>query len=189
MFKTIGHHTISDTKNPDKIEASGPFKAEGRPYLGEGYYFWDNHIELAHWWGYEHYSNSYMICESKIEASQEDFFDLVGSREDQIYLIHVREKFNLGSRPLGAIIDFLRELAAHDETKRKVFPFNVVRAMDVYHRSKFDLKRIILSMRSGTPLGITNLAPKMFICIFKKNNPPLRTFKVIYPESYVSKSN
>lgn len=50
---------VKDLDNPDEIEQNGPFKCRREDaWLGEGYYFWDSFVELAHWWGRESLGNA-----------------------------------------------------------------------------------------------------------------------------------
>ena len=54
MDKRTLFQAIKDLDNPDEIEQNGPFKCRREDaWLGEGYYFWDSFVELAHWWGRE----------------------------------------------------------------------------------------------------------------------------------------
>jgi len=73
-LETIGHQTIEDQNNVDEVEKNGPIKAVFKPYLGDGYYYWDNNIKAAHWWGSNNYGGNYMICESKLELKRPGFF-------------------------------------------------------------------------------------------------------------------
>ena len=55
----IIYQTVEDRGNPDYVEQHGPFICTNKnAWLGEGYYFWDTIIELAHWWGNLCYKDS-----------------------------------------------------------------------------------------------------------------------------------
>lgn len=57
--------TRKNTGNPLKIENGGPYKCVREDaWLGQGYYFWDTFVELAHKWGKTAYNNNYIICKS-----------------------------------------------------------------------------------------------------------------------------
>lgn len=73
---------VKDLDNPDEIEQNGPFKCRREDaWLGEGYYFWDSFVELAHWWGRESLGNNYVICRSYCVASLPDTYDLYDNPE------------------------------------------------------------------------------------------------------------
>jgi hypothetical protein len=183
MFKTIVHHTVQDLENPDYVEENAPFKGENKgkgTYLGDGYYFWDNHFELACWWGSVHCANSYMVCEADFEIEKKAMCDLVGDRGDQIYFQKCIDMLNSEHIPMSAVIDMMRELDALPH-KKGIFPFNAVRAVD-NHKGTFDQKVINFSAKK---FGVTSINPKIFICLFKKSPEILNNFKIIYPDKYV----
>lgn len=82
----IIYQTVEDRENPDYVEQHGPFICTNKnAWLGEGYYFWDTIIELAHWWGNLCYKDSgYIICQSACDDKLEKVFDLVGRPEHLI---------------------------------------------------------------------------------------------------------
>lgn len=54
-MRIIGHHTCSQQGTISNIEKQGPFQstyvAEDKrqhKFLGTGYYFWDNNVNMAH---------------------------------------------------------------------------------------------------------------------------------------------
>ncbi len=80
---TIGHHTCQKstevyllTNAPFKSCRSSENDTVCYPYLGEGYYFWDNNLKSAEWWGKTHYNNSYSIIKIDLVLEGEDFLDL-----------------------------------------------------------------------------------------------------------------
>jgi hypothetical protein len=61
-MKITLYQTLEDRGNPVWVEDNGPLRCNrGNAWLGDGYYFWDSHIQLAHYWG-EMYKKGYMIC-------------------------------------------------------------------------------------------------------------------------------
>lgn len=45
------YQTVKNNGNKQSIETFGPIYGKVDTWLGNGYYFWDGFIELAHWWG------------------------------------------------------------------------------------------------------------------------------------------
>src|SRR5258706_7403810 len=65
-MRLILYQTLEDRNNPDDIEEYGPFKCTSpNAWLGFGYYFWDSHIELGHWWGRLSFYKNYVICKAR----------------------------------------------------------------------------------------------------------------------------
>ena len=183
MFSTIVHHTLQDKENPDYVEGNGPFAVENirDAYLGEGYYFWDDHLDLAHWWGEYHCQNNYIICQAEFMIQKSDFCDLVGSRQDQIYFKKCIEELSVHHLPIGAIIGILRKLESRPD-KKGVFPYNAVRAVEIQKNSFLQPLFKFSSKRSG----ITTLNPKIIICLLKKGEEFLKSFKIIFPNKYIN---
>ncbi len=183
MFTTIVHQTLEDRDNADHVEEQGPFAVDDikHSYLGSGYYFWDDHIELAEWWGECRINGNYIICEGDLKVPKEQFFDLVGCRKDQIYFLEVIKKLNLGKLKIGAIIELLKDLERRPN-KKGIFPFKVIRAVDIYTRSKYNQEIMKFAEKRN---GLANLSPMMIICLIKKNKVLLPTYRIIYPDKYV----
>ena len=181
MFQTVVHQTLEDRGNPENIENHGPFPVLNvkNSYLGAGYYFWDDHIELAHWWGKYYVKKDYVICEGKLSVEKDKFLDLVGSRQDQKYFSFMIEKLGMQNESIGTIIESLKEMDMKPNFKG-VFPYKVIRAMDVTSKSTSVEK----SFASGKK-GMANLAPQIMICLIKKNKVILPEYKIVFPEDYL----
>ena len=182
MLDTIGHHTVEDKDNADYIENNSPFRIANidQAYLGSGYYFWDNHINLAHWWGDMRYDGQYVICEGKFTVPSELFFDLVGDREAQISLEALISEFNLENEPLGQVFEFLKKLEKRPDMKG-IFPYKVIRAADQGVNSYEQKQMKFASKRKG----VMSLTPMYIICLIEKNQLHLHSYKIVYPDHYV----
>lgn len=191
-METIGHHTCLNTEDVDKIERDGPFKAIHNPttgkqqFLGTGYYFWDNNIEAAKFWGNVHYKGNYLIFEANLTIPEERFLDLVGSRKAMIYAQALMKRFkdrNQNSEywELGKFIEFMKEVANKPGFK-DVFPYTVFRAVDNSAAVKDDNKYFFVAEKTN----YTNLNPRLVICLAEKSSLVLQNFRVVYPEKYAS---
>ncbi|MDB5153045.1 MAG: hypothetical protein JWR54_1796 [Mucilaginibacter sp.] len=182
-FETIVHQTLQDLDNPNHIEDNGPFHVENidQAFLGSGYYFWDDHIELAHYWGEVHCGRKYVICAGELSVEKELFFDLVGNRKDMIYFKDIISRIpELENMPIGKIIEFLKDLNSRPN-KRGIFPFKVLRAII---SSVTAFKQDIKSFASKRQGNMT-LTPQIMICLVEKNNLHLQSYKIIYPDKYI----
>lgn len=64
------------------------------PFAGEGYYFWEENLEAARWWGKGHIQGPYRIFSIEITLRYDDgsFFDLIGNRRHLMLLRALIEK-------------------------------------------------------------------------------------------------
>ncbi len=76
--------TLEDRGDFLKVEQNAPYLCDRLDaWLGNGYYFWEAFIEIAHWWGERVYGSNYIIC-SFICELDERCFDLVGNSKHLI---------------------------------------------------------------------------------------------------------
>lgn len=143
------HHTCSIEGGKELVLKNAPFLSEYRPledkkpFLGEGYYFWEYNLDYAKVWGRYHYSNKYFIVESNvyIDHERENYYlDLVGNRKHLVFFVRLLTKFNLLNKigtkgiDLCFIIDYLRK------TIPEAFPFKVIRAVDYKNKDREGIK-------------------------------------------------
>lgn len=139
MIYTV-HHTCNKDGGHEKVLKDFPFPSiydpenGKKPFLGEGYYFWDYNEAYAKVWGKNHYEGSYFICESDIEIDHTTdgfYLDLAGNRKHLVGFIELLLEFELIDKDgaegidLCYIIDYLRNSCPPD-----AFPFRVIRAVD-----------------------------------------------------------
>lgn len=191
-MRTIGQHTCSNDNGREYIKENAPFlslkkvKNDGKkqkvyvPFLGEGYYYWDTDLEIAHSWGVKHYQNNYAIVESALELTGEKVFcDLVGNRKHMIEMLQLAQKFRpdefkSGKLTLGVFIQILKKLNRTDF--KGIFPYKAIRAVDLSHEPPKE-SRIIFAEHAA--YSYTNLSPKLVICLIDKNGIVLDT-DIIY---------
>lgn len=174
-MKTIGHHTIEKRNTSDYIIKNGPFPTVDRnPYLGKGFYFWDNNYQFAKVWGNTRYNGNYIICKATLHLDNEIFLDLVGNRENIMYFEKLIKKLNRENWPIGKFIEFLKEKEL-DKNLKGIFPFKAIRALD-YDKDNFKKYKF-----AEGKAGYTSLRPIFIICLFEKTELLLSDFKIIYP--------
>lgn len=183
LFHTRVHQTVDDLGDAEKIESHGPFPGKdfGRLYLGSGAYFWDDHIELAHWWGEKHIGEDYVICCADLKVDENTFCDLVGSRQDMLHLKNLITELNITHLKLGAIIEVLKKLE-QKYRRGDIFPFKVIRAVDVSYSS---YKQELYDFAEGKS-GKTSLNPVYLICLIARSDIYLSSYRIIHPAKYVS---
>jgi hypothetical protein len=180
-YHTIGHQTLEDRDNADYVEGNGPFQADRPdPYLGRGYYFWEDNCAMAEYWGETQKRGNYIICKSNIFLDDNLHFDLMGNRQHQKLLLSLKEKFERKDWPIGKFIEFLKELSKKKNCE-KIFPFKIIRAMDSARHDIDEIKEYFNKRNKG----YANLNPIVIICLTEKNSLFLHSYKIIHPEKYV----
>ena len=170
------HHTCDKKGGKETVLKEFPFfsiynpQKDMKPFLGEGYYFWDFNLDYAKVWGKNHYSNNYFICESNISVDHEKedlFLDLAGNRKHLIGFVELLWEFNLiheeGSEGIDLcyIIDYLRT-----QCPPEVFPFEVIRAVDYKNNEQTGIKIVFNDMQKS----YTILNPRILFSFKSKEN-------------------
>lgn len=181
MARKTLYQTVDDKGNPDDVEKLGPFKCVDKPWLGEGYYFWDTFIELAHWWGRQGYNNSYMICEATCDDNG-NIFDLVGNTEHIRILDQYRSLLNERRPNQEITVSFI---IMHMIKILKDFPYHAIRAygIDTINQNE-NLKKYRVKFNSNKRAYL-DLMPAIQICIINKRKANLSGYRVIHPIEYV----
>ena len=114
------YQTLEDRSNPDEIESYGPFKCRtATSWLGDGYYFWDSILELAHFWGKNSTYSNYIICSAEAELNDGNCYDLVGN------INHLKD--------LRAITELMEKEGIENLTIRKVAEQAKYNSATLYH--------------------------------------------------------
>lgn len=170
------HHTCSKDGGRVQVESKAPFLSEylpeegKRPFLGEGFYFWEFNIDYAKVWGKNHCSNYFYITEAIVDLSYTDpeyFLDLVGNRKHLMHFVSLLREFEIiesnaiDGIDLCYIIDYLRS-----EFHVSVFPFKVIRAIDYLNDDNVGIKIPFNNKLENH----TFLNPRMLICYKSKED-------------------
>lgn len=175
-FKKL-FHTVRDNNDVDYIENNAPFKSTKDTWLGEGYYFWENFIELAHWWGRVHCGGNYIICSTSCVVKDDIILDLYGNFEQLKDFKEYKDVLqNEYEKPLN--VNFILN---HMSKHLKGFKYKVIRAKsencatgDQYLLSK----RIKFIDKYN---AVLNTNPEIQVCIWDKKILTGCNLKVIYP--------
>ena len=172
--------TLEDRDNPDEIESKGPFKCTKNPWLGEGYYFWDTFIDLAHWWGKQGYNCNYIICQSSCDYDPEMIFDLAGNTEQitdfKQYVEILKNTYKNEFISVSFVIEHMKK---HSSFQYKAIRANPIHStgQDTYLKSQ----RLKFTQKS---ISYLELIPPFQICIIDKKYIGKDNYKIIYPETY-----
>ena len=158
MIGAILYQTVAN-KDKDNIQDMAPFKCtRDDAWLGDGYYFWDTFIELAHQWGICAHKNNYIICQTHIKCHAEEILDLVGNTiqiKDLRDITLQLEKTYHKRLTVPFIMQYLR--------KRLVFPYKAIRIQSQNNFSQLNAqyKRLFIDGRRE----YFNMCPIIQYCV------------------------
>lgn len=183
---TKGHHTLKLTsESVSQRLVTGPVfsiykrdkKDKIQPFVGEGYYFWDDNIEAARWWGDKHYKGRYRVftIEFRLNYDSGVFLDLVGNRAHLILIGSMINKLKMRldceGWKLNQFLDYFRK---NDEQKPGVFPYRVVRFND-NSAKVYDMGFLALSQYHHR----IALNPFYAVCVYNRADLDMSSFKFL----------
>ena len=199
MAEIIGYHVCKLDGGKDKVLKDAPFFSKGEsinnnnsrkvPFLGKGFYFWEETESLKHSknWGKKHCSNNFFVVKCKIETTtvgsilsgslggECKMLDLVGNLQHREYfrelLVNFKRRYNDGSVKIGQVIEHVKR------DKNINFPFHIIRASDdsIYGDNG---KRyyFALNLNEYSDLG----DEKWIICLFNKKDVHLKSKSIVF---------
>ncbi|PQA89835.1 hypothetical protein B0A70_15495 [Chryseobacterium piscicola] len=178
------YQTLEDRNNPEDIEYYGPFKCRKKTsWLGDGYYFWDSFLELAHFWGKNSGYGTYVICHATADLNENLCYDLVGNyshMKDMINIVNRMESEGLVNKTttVKRIIEFMRKIDCFNQYAIRVIGTNSIANNDgndsFLQRFKFDSK---------LPAYL-DLIPPIQVCIYDCAKVSLQDYRIIHPDIY-----
>ena len=184
----ILYQTVEDPGYPDPIEVEGPHKCIRRDaWMGQGYYFWESHIQNAHWWGAGdgHFENGYVICRADYIIDDKICYNLIDNPDHQVMFndaIDLMIKHGLykeGITTVARIIEFLKN-------KLRIFRFEATRAIGVNSKTKDSEYSRCTPFVNRAPYSYLDTLPPIQICFYTKKAQYLSNYTIIYPEKYVA---
>ncbi|MBK7128274.1 MAG: hypothetical protein IPM74_12385 [Crocinitomicaceae bacterium] len=173
-MKFTVHHTCRKDGGEREVLKNFPYLSEykpeegKKPFLGEGYYFWDYNFEYAKYWGKSHCNSQFYVCEVDITIDHEMdgfYLDLAGNRKDLVGFVELLDEFNLihpeGTQGIDLcyIIDYLRS-----QCPEEAFPYEVIRAVDYRNADLEGIKIVFNEDRKN----FTMLNPRILISFKNK---------------------
>lgn len=175
-MKIIGHHTCRQVGSIQDIENEGPFLSthieeehSQHKFLGTGYYFWDNNINMAHSHGQKNCKRKYYIFEANLDLKDKEFLDLAGNRIDMLFFQDIMKKLNVQTETQNWTIAHFIELLK----KLKIFNYRAIRAIDNSIDPKEATKFVV------DRANFTNLNPIFIVCLLDKEADLIQSFNHI----------
>lgn len=178
-FKVL-YQTLENRENPDEVENNGPYPCRKNPWLGNGYYFWDTFIELAHWWGKVGYKDNYFICKCLCNDNNEEILDLVGNTSHIKYFrkctLSLKKAYPNETITVPFVVENIR--------KMKSFGYKAIRSYPIgsSNGDKYLRKQRIYFVDKNT--AYLDMMPSIQICVLDKSFIYKGSYKIQYPEEY-----
>lgn len=181
-YSTLNHQHTCKSATAAYLLKNAPFKSEkyfkhdlksGKkrtvlPFLGEGYYFWEENINEAHSWGVSHYKGNYAIVNYKnISIDVAFLLDLTDRRvindfekQKAVFLDRFPERVNWN---VAQWIELFKEIRRRNNNMDS-FAFNYIK---IERSSAHDMQDIC-SYKLIRPYYI-NINPIYILCICDKS--------------------
>lgn len=180
------YQTLKDKGNPDQVEQEGPFKCKtSSAWLGQGYYFWDTHDQLGHWWGTTVHSGKYMLCKA-VAILDKSCWDLHGNGKHRLEFEKICEEI------IDNRVKTKENLLVHQVIQffinKGQFKYSSIRALGTGSVGNYTSGDQNLTLR--IPFILTNKAvldvyPPVQICLIEKRALSLKNYHVVFPEEYL----
>ncbi len=179
------YQTLKD-KDYLKVETTGPFPCRWEnTWLGDGFYFWQEFIELAHWWGETHRKGNYIICQAECDFDEFKCLDLVGEMthvrlfQNAIQIMRSKGKITANTT-VSRVINFMKgEFDSFIYEAIRVYGINSISPKNPNSAEYSD--RFLFEINKSQYL---DALPAVQLCLFTKQSLNLRNYKIVYPEHY-----
>lgn len=185
--KTFIYQTL-ESRNLSNIRTNGPFDCKWEnAWLGYGFYFWDSHIELAHWWGRIRYAEKlkkYVVTKGEIFLD-ETCWDLHGNGNcrmqfyEAIKQLKEKKLFIPNETTVPHVISFLKLQSFFE----KFQSIRVLGSNSIKTAKLFKTNRMWKMFFEDNLPGYFELYPPVQICLFTKTSNSFSNYQIVYPEN------
>lgn len=171
------YQTLENRNNSDEVLNHGPYDCtKANAWLHSGYYFWEEFIDPAHYWGVKWNRNRYIITKGQCLILEEDLFDLVGNMH---HIKEFKETYEYMLNELKIVDDNTTVAHVIDYLKREeVFDYIASRANTTEaFRNNYKIFDLKFSTAHSTSL-IMN--PAVQICIYDLERAYFDNFEIIF---------
>ncbi|PHQ31124.1 hypothetical protein [Leeuwenhoekiella nanhaiensis] len=172
--------TLEDRGNADEILNHGPYEcSHSKAWLGRGYYFWEDHIENAHWWGEKGYKGRYFVCAAAIDYDDQTCLDLVDNRD---HFSDFREALDLclKNNPRALVPDVIDFMILAFKKVGREFPFAAIRMHPQQSKGGEEFKLKFVANNNA----FFEFVRPIQICIKKFRPLNFRGHRIVYPDGY-----
>ncbi len=165
-------HTIRKERLIAASIQNAPYLCIKNPWLGNGYYFWDSFIELAHWWGETHYHGNYIITEAECPFPENEVYDLINNPEhikEFANYVEMLEKKNGEEVTVPQAIEHMKKHTSFSRIYKAVRADGRLSISHYYEYNKPYIRRVRFNLEGNQYI---DLLPPWQYCIFYRENTP-----------------
>jgi len=153
------------------------------PFLGEGYYFYEEDFEAAKYWGATHYKDYSTIKILDANISELDLLDINDTKSirdfDRLRDIYIKKIPKYKSWEINKWIEFFKKLAIKNKDE-SLFPYNYIRAIQYYKwkhaKNQFGVKE---NFSQTTKAYYTITKSLRILCVIDKHKINCKEKKVV----------
>ncbi|MEN5055730.1 hypothetical protein [Sphingobacterium kitahiroshimense] len=185
MVKDI-FHTLTFRGNNDEVLAHGPYLCDrDDAWLSPGYYFWEESIKAAHYWGTNRLKSDYIICKAECLINDDNCLDLVGNVKHRDGFSDLfNELKNNGyvteDTTVGHVIDFLRKSGNFSFASSRIDSTDAFK----YYIEDPDQTKVLMFDQKLTHVKL-NLNLVVQICIFDLEGVLFSSFQLVHDSTDV----
>lgn len=192
----ILYQTLQDRNNYIECESEGPFSCNWEnTWLGNGYYFWFHHIELAKWWGKARYnSDSKFVIFKSVCKNTAKCWDLHANPYHQeeffkwLKVLKIKGLFSENTTVLSVIEFIKNECKEFDYEGIRVLGVDSLSAISAEKshmpRLKFEIPEDNSNKIKQRFLSYLDVFPPVQVCLFHKDALERDGFEVVFPDEY-----
>ncbi len=186
--------TLQDKGNYVECELEGPFPCVWEnTWLGQGYYFWYFHIDLAKWWGSSRYNKTGYVIHKSVCTDLRLCWDLhTGPHQADFMYWLMKMKTSDLLKPettVAQVIEFIKNEC--DDFKYEAIRILGIDSISKSSATKFNLPRVSfekpLEEKDSSKqrfLSYFDVIPPVQVCLFAKDALFRKGFEVVFPENY-----
>lgn len=177
------YQTLQYRNNNKEVLENGPGHcSRDDAWLYHGYYFWEESLKPAHYWGRKWCNENYIICNAQCEINEDNCLDLVGNiKHDEYFTAALSKLKELGELTQQSTVQHV----IHWLQKNSQFPFHASRAetSDSFDMSEylteddFNEKVIYDTRLSRTKLKLNKAIQ---LCIYNLDKVNFSNFAIVF---------
>jgi len=194
MFETsyLLYQTLENRGDYEQNEKDGPYSCSwDNTWLGEGYYYWYHHINLAHWWGNRYKNKNGHLIFKSICTDLTKCWDLHTGVGQDLFLHWLKKmdenKILKEQTSVAQVIEFVKN-------EYPEFPYEGIRILGIDSISKLAIQNMgFVRMNFEFPEENDNpnkqkfkaffeLMPAVQVCLFTKEGMGRSGYELVYPE-------
>lgn len=177
------YQTLKYRANNQQVLKEGPYKCtQDNAWLGHGYYFWEDSLRPAKYWGKLFCDNKYIVCGGLLDINEKNCLDFIGNIKHEEFVLNAISQI----KELGELTEnFTIPWLIHTLQKIGSFPFYAARADTTdafdpkHYLTEEDFKEEIIFNKKHSK-SIVRLNRVFQICIYDLNEVDFALIDIVF---------